>query len=244
MAYVYSKEDSAAGTGTGFTRELLESGVYDMKLVRITAYLKDPTPQYPEPAPKLRFVWAWVDENGSEYENDEGRQYTVNDDVNMPKNFPDGMKYHEKTTFYKRLSEICGQPILDQIAVKKIGVDLGDFLQSHAEIMEVISNPMEGKPDRKGFVAIQGVAFDGVEQIGRICKIVVKKDPNKNDPTKFYNNVASIMQAQAAQPKRPPTKAAAPAPAAAQAPQAASKPPARPAVPTPAPDPAAGDMPF
>ena len=221
----------------GFTRELLEDGVYDMKLVRISAYLKDGTQEYPEPQAKLRFTWAWVDDQGNLYENDEGRNYTVSDDVNMPTAFPLGMKYHEKTTLYKRLSDICGQPITDQAAVKQIGVDLGDFIQNFDEIMEVISNPMEGKPDRKGFVPVQGIAVFGVEQIGRVCKIVVKKTPGKKDATKFYNNVASIMQAQASQPKRPPARAAAPQ---------QSAPPARPARPAP-PAPTAeekADLPF
>jgi hypothetical protein len=230
MAIVHSTEDQAAGTGD-FKRELLDEGVYDMKLVKIIGIMRDGTSEYPDPKPSLLCIWAWCEPTGALYENEEGKNYEVIEFLGMPTGMPNRLKYHEKTGYYKRLSEIAGVPIANQEDVKKIGHDFGDFISTWEDVLEVISHPDAEKPDKKGKVYVEQLHVSGVEQLGRVCRVVVKKVSGKKDPTKFYNNISAVMQLETAGPKRPPTAKKAAAPTQDTAPTtSAPRPAARPPV--------------
>lgn len=223
-----AKLNGTQNTGTSFERTVLDEGIYDMKLVKVMGYMRDGTPQFPEPKPAMMMIWSWCDEHGNLYQTDDKQTYDLVDVLGMPTNFA----YNEKSGYWKRLSEIAGFAINnDTIALT--GHDFGDFILSFEDIIEVISHPDAEKPDKKGKVTAVSVEVNGVEQLGRVCKVVVKKQPGKKDPKKFFNSIGSVMQAEASQPKRPPTRPTA-APVAQAAP-AQSAPPARPARPAPAP---------
>jgi hypothetical protein len=201
----------------GFDRFIFDEGFYDMKLVKVMGLMGKPNQFHPEGQPKLMMVWRWVDENGTEYQNESDQPYELVELMGMPKNFA----YNEKTAYWKRLSEIAGFAINNE-TIGATAHDFGDFILSFADILEVIENADADKPDKKGNVTAVSVMVNGVEQLGKICKLVVKKTPSDKDPKVFYNNIGSVVQAQASQPKRPPAPKAAPAqPKAAPAAQAA-----------------------
>lgn len=213
-------------SGSSFERHIFDEGIYDMKLVKVMGYMRDGTADFPEAKPAVMMIWSWVDENGEVYKSEDGQTYDLVDVLGMPKAF----SYNDKSAYWKRLSEISGFAITKD-TVGLTAHDFGDFVASWEDILDVIEHPDAEKPDKKGKVHAVSVEVNGVEQLGRVCKVVVKKTPGKKDPSKFFNNIGSVMQAQASQPKRPPTRAAAPA-----APQQAA--PAQRAAPTPAPRPA------
>lgn len=209
---------------TTYDKHIFDEGIYDMKLLKVMGYLREGTAEFPEPKPAMMMIWSWCDDQGNLYQNDEGQTYDLVDVLGMPANFA----YNDKSGYWKRLSEISGFTIT-KATVGETAHDFGDFILSFADVLEVIGSPDAEKPDKKGKVTAVSVEVNGVEQLGRVCKLVVKKQPGKKDPAKFFNNIGSVMQAQASQPKRPPTR-----PAAAPAGQTQSGPPARPTQPAPA----------
>lgn len=224
-------------SGGNFERHVFDEGIYDMKLVKVMGYLRDGTAEFPEPKPAMMMIWSWCDEKGELYQNDDNQTYDLIDVLGMPKAF----SYNDKSAYWKRLSEISGFAITKD-TVELTAHDFGDFITSWEDVLEVIENPDSEKPDKKGKVNAVSVEVNAVEQLGRVCKVVVKKTPGKKDPSKFFNNIGSVMQAEASQPKRPPARTAAAQPAAPQQ----SAPPARPARPAP-PAPTAAekaDLPF
>ena len=233
MAKIQGNTNSSGGN---FERHVFDEGIYDMKLVRVMGYMREGTAEFPEPKPALMMIWNWCDENGNVYQSDDNQTYDLVDVLGMPKEF----SFNQKSGYWKRLSEISGFTITKD-TVGLTAHDFGDFITSWEDILDVIGNPDADKPEKKGKVTATSVEVNGVEQLGRVCKIVVKKVPSARDPKKFFNNVGSVMQAEASQPKRPPARAAQPTTAPQQ--QAPASRPARPATPAPAP---AGteDLPF
>ncbi|MHA0041537.1 hypothetical protein [Deinococcus sp. PEB2-63] len=215
--------------GSQFERHIFDEGLYDMKLVKVMGYMRDATTEVPDPKPALMMIWSWCDDNGVLYQKEDGQTYDLVDYLGMPHNF----SYNDKSAYWKRLSEISGFAITKD-TVELTAHDFGEFITCWDDVMDVISNPDPDKPEKKGKVTAESLEVNAVEQLGRVCKVAIKKVPGKKDPSKFFNNIGSVMQAQAAAPKRPPARAAQPT-AAPQQQAPASRPPARPATPAPAP---------
>ncbi|EYB67046.1 hypothetical protein DEIPH_ctg052orf0044 [Deinococcus phoenicis] len=201
-----SKESS------NFERTLFPEGTYDMVLDKALVLMGKPTKFQAEGAPKIMFIWKWTD--------DEGQDFELVDYLGFPKN----MKWNEKSAFWKRAGEIAGLALNNENA-GLLDLDLGEFIQSYAELVEHIQGMNDqGKPEK---AEVKSLTVDGQELLGKKCRLVVGI---WNNGEKEGNEIAKVMQIAAAGGPKKPMKAA-PAPAAAPQQKMA---PARPA-PVPAP---------
>lgn len=192
----------------GFERIILDEGMYDMRLVKVMAMQGKPSQFAPEGAAKIMMIWEWVDEDGSHFKTDDDQPYALVDMLGLPKN----LRYNEKSNYWKRLSGIAGQTINND-NIDMVEHDFGPFVGSYDDIVELITSPDIEKPDKLGKAPVTSIMVGGAEQIGKICRLVVKKTQSDTDKAKFYNNIESVLQLQAAGPKKPPAgkKTAAPA---------------------------------
>lgn len=179
-----SKESS------NFERTLFPEGTYDMVLDKALVMMGKPTKFQPEGAPKIMFIWKWTDDEGSEFE--------LVDYLGFPKN----MKWNEKSAFWKRAGEIAGLALNNDNA-GLLDLDLGEFIQSYAELVEHIESVNDqGKPEK---AEVKSLTVDGQELLGKKCRLVVGV---WNNGEKEGNEIAKIMQIAAAGGPRKPTKAA------------------------------------
>jgi hypothetical protein len=183
-----SKESS------NFERTLFPEGTYDMTLDKALVMMGKPSQYAPEGAPKIMFIWKWVDEDGTEFE--------LTDYLGFPKN----MKWNEKSAFWKRAGEIAGQTFTNENA-GALDMDLGEFIQSYAELVDHISSVNDqGRPEK---IEVKSLTVNDIELLGVQRRLVVGVWDNGE---KQGNEIAKVMQIGAAQKPVKPSRVAAPAP--------------------------------
>ena len=186
---------------SNFERTIFDPGTYNMTLTKALCMWGKPTQFQPDGAPKIMFVW--------EYEVD-GQTFELPDYLGFPKNFA----YNDKSNFWKRVAEIAGITINSENA-ELVDLDLGDFIQSYAELVEHLqSTNAQGNTEK---AEVKSLTVGEQQLIGKQCQLVVKiweKDG------KSGNEIAAVLQIGGGTGPRKPQKAA-PAPAAKAAPQPA-----------------------
>lgn len=172
---------------SNFERTLFPEATYDMTLVKIMCIWGKPSQYAPEGAPKVMFIWKWVDEEGEEFE--------LTDYMNFPKN----INYNEKSGFWKRVGEIAGVTFSKENA-GLLDIDFGDFIDTYADLVE----HLQGKNEKGNneTAEARSLTVNDQQLIGVHRRLVV--DIWQNDG-KEGNNVVKVMQISsgAAGPKKP-----------------------------------------
>ena len=160
---------------SNFERTLFDPGTYPMTPKKIMCLWGKPTQFQPDGAPKIMFIW--------EYEA-EGQKYELTDFLGFPKNFA----YNDKSNFWKRVGEIAGVKISSENA-ETVDLDLGDFIQSYDELVELLQTKDSKGGNEKA--EVRGLTVGDQLLLGKQCQLVVKVwDANG----KQGNEIAAVLQ--------------------------------------------------
>jgi hypothetical protein len=209
---------------SNFERTIFDPGTYNMTLAKAICMWGKPTQFQPDGAPKIMFVWKC---------EIEGQEYELVDYLGLPKN----LAYNDKSKFWPRISEIAAVTI-NSDNVELFDMDLGDFIQSYAELCDHLqSTNSQGNSEK---AEVKSLTVGDQQLMGKTCQLVVKIWEADG---KSGNEIAAVLQIGGGTGPRKPQKAAA-APAAKSAPQPAL---VSAGVPAPRPnttEPAHADLPY